>query len=151
MKKGDKDIPTSSTQLLEEMTIKGEYKISSIFHKTHMMENGDLWVVFSGGGGGYGDVLERDPEMVMDDLRKDVISHRTAEIVYHVAYDPETLEVDHEKTNQLRLKEREDRKARGMKWEDFEKEWSQLRPPDDILDYYGSWPDGKKTRDIIRL
>ena len=115
------------------------------------MENGDIWVVFSGGGAGYGDVLERDPEMVMDDLRKEVISHWTAENVYHVAYDPETLEADVEKTEQLRKKEREDRKSRGMTWAEFEKEWSKLSPPEDILDYYGSWPDGKKTKDIIRL
>jgi acetophenone carboxylase len=38
-----------------------------------------------------------------------------------------------------------------MTWAEFEKEWSRLRPPEDILDYYGSWPDGKKTREIIRL
>ena len=115
------------------------------------MENGDIWVIFSGGGGGYGDVLEREPEMVMDDLKKAVISHWTAENVYHVVYDPETLEADVEKTEQLRQKERDDRKARGMTWTKFEKEWSKLRPPEDILDYYGSWPDGKKTREIIRL
>ena len=87
----------------------------------------------------------------IDDLKREVISHWTAENVYHIAYDPVTLEVDNEKTEQLRQKEREDRKARGMTWADFEQEWSQLRPPEDILDYYGSWPDGEKTRDIIRL
>ncbi|HEY96920.1 MAG TPA: hydantoinase B/oxoprolinase family protein [Dehalococcoidia bacterium] len=151
LKRGDKDIPTGAVQLISERTIKGDYKISSIFQKTHVMENGDIWVVFSGGGAGYGDVLERAPEMVMDDLRREIISHWTAENVYHVAYDPETLEADVEKTKQLRKKERENRKARAMTWAEFEKEWSQLRPPEDILDYYGSWPDGKKTREIIRL
>jgi hypothetical protein len=115
------------------------------------MENGDLWVVFSGGGGGYGDVLERDPGAVMDDLRKEVVSHWSAENVYHVAYDHENLEVDEEKTKQLRQKEREDRVSRGMTWDEFEKEWSQLRPPEEILEYYGSWPDARKTREIIRM
>ena len=151
MKRGDRDLPSDAKQLISERTIKGDYSIGSIFKTTHILQNGDLWVIFSGGGGGYGDVLDRDPEMVMDDLRKDVISHRTADIVYHVAYDPETLEVDHDKTNQLRLKEREDRKARGMKWTEFEKEWSQLHPAEDAMDYYGSWPDGQKTREITRI
>ena len=41
----------------------------------HVVGNGDLWAVFDGGGG-YGDVLERYPEMVLDDLRNGVISHR---------------------------------------------------------------------------
>jgi N-methylhydantoinase B/oxoprolinase/acetone carboxylase alpha subunit len=151
LKRGDKDIPTGATQLISERTIKGDYKIGSIFQKTHVMKNGDIWVVFSGGGAGYGDVLEREPEMVMDDLRKELISHWTAENVYHVAYDTEALEADIEKTEQLRKQERENRKARAMTWDDFEKEWSQLRPSEEILDYYGSWPDGKKTREIIRL
>ena len=117
----------------------------------HLVTNGDLWAVGNGGGGGYGDVLERDPEMVVEDLRREIISHRTAETVYHVAYDPETLEVDYAKTNQLRQKEREARKARGVRWAEFEKEWSQLRPTEEAMDYYGSWPDGKKTREIIRM
>jgi acetophenone carboxylase len=119
--------------------------------ETHLVVNGDLWCVFNGGGGGYGDVLERDPDMVMDDLKKEVISHQTAKAVYHVAYDPETLEVDYDKTNELRRLEREDRKARSMVWEDFEKEWSQLRPAEEAMDYYGSWPDGRKTQEIIRM
>jgi N-methylhydantoinase B/oxoprolinase/acetone carboxylase alpha subunit len=151
MKRGDKDIPTGAMKLITERTIRGDYEISSIFKKTHVLENGDLFVVFSGGGGGYGDVLERDPGMVMDDLSKEVISHWTAENVYHVAYNHETLEVDDEKTKQLRKKERSDRLSRSVTWVQFEKEWSQLRPPEEILEYYGSWPDARKTREIIRM
>ncbi len=151
MKRGDKDLPSSAMQLITERTIEGDYEIGSMFKKTHVMENGDLWVVMSGGGGGYGDVLERDPEKVIDDLRREIISHWTAENVYHIAYDPATLELDNEKTEQLRQEERENRKSRGMTWAEFEKEWSGLHPPEDILDYYGSWPDGKKTREIIRM
>jgi acetophenone carboxylase len=151
MKRGDKDIPSGASQLITERTIKGDYEIGSIFKKVHIMENGDLWVVFSGGGGGYGDVLERDTRSVMDDLRKQSISPWTAENVYHVAFDPETLEVDEEKTGQLRQQERKDRISRSTTWDEFEKEWSQLRPPEEILEYYGSWPDGRKTREIIRM
>jgi N-methylhydantoinase B/oxoprolinase/acetone carboxylase alpha subunit len=151
MKRGDKDLPSDVLQLISERTIAGEYKISSLNRATQLVLNGDLWSLVNGGGGGYGDVLERDPEMVMEDLRREIISHRTAEMVYHVAYDPETLEVDYDKTNQLRQKEREDRKARGIRWADFEKEWSQLRPTEEAMDYYGSWPDGQKTREIIRM
>ncbi|HJX12081.1 MAG TPA: hydantoinase B/oxoprolinase family protein [Dehalococcoidales bacterium] len=151
MKRGDKDLPSNAMQLISERSIHGDYKIGSMFQKTHIMNNGDLWVVFSGGGGGYGDVLERDPEMVMDDLRREIISRHTAENVYHVAFDPETLEVDHEKTGELRNREREDRKARGMTWEEFEKEWCPLHPSPEAMDYYGSWPEGRKEREIIRM
>jgi len=151
MKRGDRDLPSDVMGLISERTIKGEYDMGSMVKEMHLTANGDLWSVSNGGGGGYGDVLERDPEMVMDDVRNEIISHRTAEKVYQVAYNHETLEVDYDRTNELRQKEREDRKARGLSWVEFEKEWSQLRPTEEAMDFYGSWPDGKKTREIIRM
>jgi len=151
MQRGDKDLPVNAVQLIADRTIQGDYKIGSMNKETRVIANGDMLCIFNGGGGGYGDVLERDPDMVIDDLRKEIISHRTAAAVYRIAYYPETLEVDYAKTNELREKEREDRKARGMKWEDFEKEWSQLRPSGEAMDYYGSWPDGGKTSETIRM
>jgi hypothetical protein len=138
-------------QLISEKAIHGDYRLGSMNHPTHVVLNGDLWCIFNGGGGGYGDVLERDPVMVMDDLRKEIISHRTAAAVYRVAYNPEALEVDHAKTDEWRQKEREDRKARGLTWEDFEKEWSRLHPAEEAMDYYGSWPDARKIKEIIRM
>ena len=151
MKRGDKDLPSDALQLVSERTIKGDYIIGSMNKETQVVLNGDLWSLFNGGGGGYGDVLERDPDMVMEDLNREIISRATAEMVYHVAYNPQTLDVDYDKTEQLRQNEREARKARGMKWAEFEKEWSQLHPAEDAMDYYGSWPDGQKTREIIRI
>ncbi len=151
MQRGDKDLPVNAIQLISDRTIQGDYKIGSMNKETHVIANGDLLCIFNGGGGGYGDVLDRDPDMVMNDLRREIISHQTAAAVYHIACNQETLEVDYPKTNELRQKEREDRKARGLKWEDFEKEWSQLRPAEEAMDYYGSWPDGKKISETIRL
>jgi acetophenone carboxylase len=151
MKRGDRDLPSDVMKLISERPVKGEYDMGSMVKEMHLIANGDLWSVGNGGGGGYGDVLERDPEMVMEDVRNEIISHRTAEKVYRVAYNPETLEVDYDRTNDLRQKEREDRKARGLSWAEFEKEWSQLRPTEEAMDFYGSWPDGKKTKEIIRM
>jgi len=151
MQRGDKDLPVNAIQLISDRTIQGDYKIGSMNKETHVIANGDLLCIFNGGGGGYGDVLDRDPDMVMNDLRREIISHQTAAAVYHIACNQETLEVDYPKTNELRQKEREDRKARGLKWEDFEKEWSQLSPAEEAMDYYGSWPDGKKISETIRL
>lgn len=47
-----------------------------------------------GSGGGYGDVLERNPELVMKDLREDLISDESAENIYKVVYDRATRRVD---------------------------------------------------------
>jgi len=71
--------------------------------------------------------------MVMEDLRNEIISHWVAQNVCHVAYDPATLEVDYKKTEELRQNEFESRKSRGKKYEDFVKEWSQKRPPEEAI------------------
>lgn len=39
-----------------------------------------------GTGGGYGDVLQRDPALVIKDLEESLISDETAREIYHVAY-----------------------------------------------------------------
>jgi len=87
----------------------------------------------------------------MQDIRDEIISHRTAENFYKVAYDRETLEVDHEKTLVLRREARAERLKKGRRYEDFIKDWSQKKPKDEILEDYGSWPDANKLREIIRL
>jgi acetophenone carboxylase len=87
----------------------------------------------------------------MKDIRDEIISHWTAQNVYKVAYDPDTLEVDQKKTEGLRQLEREDRKKRGKKYEEFEKEWLTRRPPEEALEWFGSWPDANATRSVIRI
>jgi acetophenone carboxylase len=93
------------------------------------------------GGAGYGDVLERAPESVIADLRRNLVTHRAARNIYHVAYDGETLQLDIEGTVALRLQAREDRKRRAKPYDAFVLEWSKLRPPDEALRYYGDYPD----------
>jgi len=55
---------------------------------------------------GYGDPLERDPESVMEDLKKRIISDWTAVNIYKIAYGAERRKVDIEKTNEQRQEER---------------------------------------------
>ena len=63
-----------------------------------LADEGELYMICQGSGGGYGDVLERDPEAVIADLEADYISHDTAREIYFVVYDQETLAVDVEAT-----------------------------------------------------
>jgi N-methylhydantoinase B len=67
-------------------------------------------------GGGYGDPLERDPELVRIRVRDNWVSLQKAREVYGVVLknveDPEKIEVDYEATNSLR---EEIRKRRGKK------------------------------------
>jgi N-methylhydantoinase B/oxoprolinase/acetone carboxylase alpha subunit len=151
MARGDKDIPSDLLQLITERSIQGEYTVEALQRPGRVLKNGDIFTDLSDGGAGYGDVLERPPEMVIEDLRKEIISHWVAQNVYHVAYDPATLQVDHPKTEALRKVEFENRKRRGKRYEDFTREWLQKRPPEEAIKHWGSWPDAKKVRDIVRV
>ena len=151
MERGDKDIPSDYREMLTERAIGGKYIFGINIRATRVVKEGDIWVQMHSGTGGYGDVLERDPRLVMKDVREEIISHWTAQNIYRVAYDPKTLEVDYQKTEQLRQKEREDRIRRGRQFKDFEREWMRKRPPEAALQAYGSWPDATKTKEIVRI
>ena len=151
LERGDKDIPTNIHQLVTERKIKGDYEFLPQNYRTFVGKIGDVVALPHLGGAGYGDVLERDPEAVMQDLRDEIISHWPAEKTYKIAYNRETLEVDNEKTRILRQEARQERLKRGKAYDEFLKEWSTKKPKDEILEDYGSWPDAKKVREIFRI
>jgi len=151
MRRGEKNIPSDYRELLTKRTIKGEYRFEPNMRAARFVNKGDIWCNMVGGTGGYGDVLEREPEVVMRDIRNEVVSHWTAQNICKVVYDPNTLQVDYDKTEELRQKEREDRIRRGKPFAEFVREWSLRKPPEAILRHYGSWPDAKKVREIVRM
>jgi acetone carboxylase, alpha subunit len=105
-----------------------------------LAEEGELYMICQGSGGGYGDLLERDPEAVIQDLEADYISDRTAREIYFVVYDEETLGVDVEATQAAREAERTARRRRGIPYAEFVRKWVTAEPPEH-LPYYGSWGD----------
>jgi hypothetical protein len=38
-----------------------------------------------------------------------------------------------------------------MTFQEFTKEWSRKKPPEELLKYYGSWPDAAKVKEIVRI
>ncbi len=62
--------------------------------------------------------------------------------IYKVVFDPDTLTVDEEATVAARNAERADRLARSRPTPEFLEQWLTKRPPEEILSYYGSWPEG---------
>jgi acetone carboxylase alpha subunit len=77
-------------------------------------KNYDLFQHFYLAGGGYGDPIERDPELVRRDLENGMTTLRTATQVYGVAIDEETLEIDFSKTEEMRESVRRLRRQRGI-------------------------------------
>lgn len=107
-----------------------------------LMGEGEIYMMCQGSGGGYGDVLERDPDLVMKDVREDLMSHWAAWDIYRVVYDRETLVVDAEATAQARAQTRLERLEKSLPYDEFLKTW--VKPePDAALPYYGSWDDPK--------
>jgi len=103
-------------------------------------QEGEIYMICQGSGGGYGDVIERDPALIMKDLSEDLMSHENARDIYKVVYDEQTLVVDEEATTELRLAYRKERIARGKPFDEFCKTWVTPEPPQ-TLPYFGSWDD----------
>src|SRR5581483_2639059 len=100
--------------LMNEQPIKGGTYTSNDMGMTfEVCAEGEIYMICQGSGGGYGDVLERDPALVMRDLAEDLISHESARDIYKVVYDEETLVIDAEATAALREASRRERVARG--------------------------------------
>jgi acetophenone carboxylase len=148
---GEPDLPTNDLELLEHNTLGGQIIREHQTRPARIVRRGELICSSTQGGGGYGDVLEREPEAVMRDLVEGVITDWVARHVYRVAYDSESLVVDEAESERLRAEERDARRARGRTWDEFHAEWNELRPPDEVIAYYGTWPDAKPNREVIRI
>jgi len=105
-----------------------------------LADEGEVYMICQGSGGGYGDVLDREPEAVLADVAAGYLSPETARDIYLVEYDEGNLAVDAEATAAARDAERAARKARGVPYADFVASWVTEEPPAH-LPYYGSWGD----------
>jgi N-methylhydantoinase B len=74
---------------------------------TRRLKPHDAWTVFSGGGGGFGSPIEREPECVRDDVAQGYVSPEAAYKLYGVVLDKEGG-VDYAATERLRKMRRVD-------------------------------------------
>lgn len=63
---------------------------------------GDVVIMDAAGGGGYGDPLDRAPELVEGDVAEGYVSVKGAQENYGVVIDPDTMKVDTDATRKLR-------------------------------------------------
>jgi N-methylhydantoinase B len=66
------------------------------------MKPGDVIIMDAAGGGGFGDPLDRDPEMVQEDVIQGYVSLEKAREDYGVVIDPATMKADLAATDELR-------------------------------------------------
>ncbi len=70
------------------------------------LKPGDAFKIRSGGGGGYGDPLERPLDVVREDVRQGYVTAKAAAELYAVVIDPDTFEIDAAATGRLRAARR---------------------------------------------
>lgn len=139
-----KDLPEERwtvARIMNERPFEGaRYSTHHMGMQFEIVRQGELYMIVQGGGGGYGDPLERDPEAVIKDVRDGLVSESAARRIFKVAFDSRALSIDAEETENLRTVERKERKRRARPYDEFVKDWIRPTPPD-ALPYYGSWDD----------
>jgi N-methylhydantoinase B len=81
-----------------------------------VLEPGDAYIIRSGGGGGYGSPLEREPEKVERDVRQGYVTKAAAEKLYGIVFRDGTLDVDIVRTQARR----EEMRRQGLPVDDPE-------------------------------
>jgi acetophenone carboxylase len=138
--------------IVQNRSIDGNWASEFMGRAARPVANGDVMTFsFATGGAGYGDSIERDPQSVLGDIKANKISSWVAEQVYKVALSENGDGVDLAGTHQARESERENRRQRGKPYAEFMAEWEQLKPPDEILAWFGAWPSGEAVQPIMRM
>ena len=73
----------------------------------------DILYVRPDGGGGYGDPLDREPALVLEDIRTGMVTEGPARDIYGVELDRRTGEIDGEATERRRMTLRKERLGRS--------------------------------------
>lgn len=92
--------PGGTSEYLLKLPGENDFKVMDV-HR-HLVPVDSEAVVRTGGGGGWGDPLERDPEMVRWDVVEGFVSLQAAREAYGVVLDPDDLSLDRQATDELR-------------------------------------------------
>ncbi|MBL4803020.1 MAG: hydantoinase B/oxoprolinase family protein [Emcibacter sp.] len=129
----------SIPEIMNEQPFEGaDYSTHHMGLGFDLSKRGELFMISRGSGGGYGDPLERDPHLVIQDIEESLITPDWAKKLYHVIFNEETLKIDKEATKAERDTMRTQRKAQGLPYDEFVKKYVKPHPPENIP-FYGSW------------
>jgi N-methylhydantoinase B/oxoprolinase/acetone carboxylase alpha subunit len=136
-KKGQGKIPYTIDQV--DQVLEGQLVPGPPTLPAQPSKEGDILIHTSQGGAGLGDPIERDPEMIVADIREGLATVDISEDAYCVAIDSGTLEVDYEKTENLRDEKRKQRLRQGVPAKAFLRQMVDKRQrrdfPDMVLRY----------------
>lgn len=115
------------------------YETQTMAMPFELAQRGEIYLMSQGAGGGWGDVLEREPQAVWRDVGDGVISAEVARRVYGVVLDERTQALDTAATEALRAQIREQRLERGRPYGEFVAGWSTPGPSGLPAPYFGCW------------
>ena len=137
----DAGLPSNLDQVYAEGNPEeGQREYHHITLPIQLFMYGETFYVPVGGGAGYGDVLERDPQAVLDDLAVGLVTPWVAANIYKVAYDQRTMRLDEKATEELRAAAIAERKSQAKPFGEFEEYWNKQRPSEDVLGSYVTYP-----------
>ncbi|HZR33891.1 MAG TPA: hydantoinase B/oxoprolinase family protein [Nevskia sp.] len=144
LKNDPEKVKFSMVDLMNEQAIPGAtYVMQDAGMNFEQCHEGEVYMICQGAGGGYGDVLDRDPALVVKDVQDGLVSLEFAERIYKTILDPRTLAVDADATSRARAAEKAARKSRGVPYDKFVAKWVTKEPPAD-LPYFGSWDNDEE-------
>jgi len=119
VKKGEK-LPVDAKDV--SRVLKGDYYTYPGSMPSIPVKAGDILVMPTVGGGGLGDPIERNPELVVADIRSKKATSEWTKKIYCVSSDPDTLEVDGKKTEELRAQKCKERLRLGKPGKEYLKD-----------------------------
>jgi len=108
--------------------------------------NGDTFYVPVGGGAGYGDALERDPQAVMDDLRNGLPAIGQPGISIKLCMNEKTLRLYPEETEKLKAQTRRIGKKQANRMPSLKRSGWHCGPGH-VVKYYAAIPIPLKDRE----
>ncbi|MBB4660630.1 hydantoinase B/oxoprolinase family protein [Conexibacter arvalis] len=135
---GAEGLSYDAAKVVERRPIDADYTVSRPDVIPAPVVEGEFWIQRMGGGGGYGDPLEREPEEVAVDLRRGLISPEVASSVYKLVWNGDRCTPDLDATAAARDAERRARLERGLPYDAFVAAWRRDAPPAEVP-YLGSW------------
>ncbi|ABM57587.1 hydantoinase B/oxoprolinase family protein [Verminephrobacter eiseniae] len=126
--------------------IMNQRPIAGARYETHTMampfelaQRGDIYLMSQGTGGGWGDVLEREPLSVWRDVCDQILCAAVARQVYGVVLHAQTQALDEDATQRVRAQLRAERLARGRPYAEFIADWVTPGPSGLPAPYFGCW------------
>ena len=112
--------------------LEGRFIPGPPFLPAHPAKEGDILLHTAQGGAGLGDPIERDPELIITDIRNGQATIGIAERAYCVAIKRDTVEIDYEKTLKMREEKIKERFSKGIQARDFLKKLVHKRETRDL-------------------